>query len=345
MTEIADIELARQFCVDDLPGAGRAGARLNGILRKLDAGEPISPFSRLFLADSGLHALGALADGRSPWSDHRDRAERERTLRIEKATAKAVTDAVEHVKRRADIAAAANANVAAIMNDPVHRRRREGRELRQRFGLGYIDEEHYGRVMGCLRRVANRQRLPKEEVIWLQTKTVYCWTGELAKAWHMLEAEACTRAWQQNRNAWDAVNGSKHWRRAEEPHRALALTEAALSQSGLPARLSSALATTRGGAMRDLDRLDEAEELATEAHRLTPGDYRPCTLLGSIHIARGNHRLGLEWYEKAERLGAPCNTIEGELRSLLARLPVRERERLSALLNELDLDFFGPPVR
>lgn len=52
--------------------------------------------------------------------------------------------------------------------------------------------------------------------------------------------------------------------------------------------------------MRDLRRLDEAKALASEAHQLTSSDYRPCTLLGAVHIELGELPTGHEWYAKAE---------------------------------------------
>jgi tetratricopeptide (TPR) repeat protein len=232
--------------------------------------------------------------------EFRGAAEQEQTARIEQAKVKAVKDAAELAERAEARAAAVKATFEAMANDPALRRKREAKDLRQRFGVGYIESEDYRRVMALLRQVANGQRLNVEDLAWLKTEADYCWTDELQRAWHTLEAAALTKAWESSGDPWNAVNASGHWRKAGEPERALRLTDAALERVGSNSKLRSALATTRGGAMRDLRRLDEAKALASEAHELTSSDYRPCTLLGAVHIELGDLPTGHEWYAKAE---------------------------------------------
>src|SRR3546814_6451581 len=125
--------------------------------------------------------------------------------------------------------------------------------------------------------VAKGQRLALEDVAWLRTEAEYCWTDELQKAWHGLEAQALTEAWDRTGDAWNAVNASGHWRKAGDAERALSLTEKALARTSLPSKLRSALATTRGGAMRDLHQLEEAEALGRQAQD------RKSTRLNSSH--------------------------------------------------------------
>lgn len=221
--------------------------------------------------------------------------------------------------------------VPSVFNDSM-RRKREAKELRRRFNVGYVESEHYQRVMALLRQIANSQRLKANDVTWLMTEADYCWTEELQKAWHTLEATALSKAWERGGNAWDAVNASAHWRKADEPGRALGVTTAALAQVGRGPKLRSALLTTRGGALRDLRRLDEAKSLGCEAHELTPKDYRPCTLLGAVHLELGDLVAGHEWYAKAESLGAPPKAIDQDLRMLLARSPKQEQQRIREFL-------------
>ena len=249
-------------------------------------------------------ALVTLTDGKATLGEFQAAAEQEQAARIEEASVKAVKDAAELAERADARAAAVKATFAAMANDPALRRNREAKELRQRFGVGYIESEDYRRVMALLRQGATGQRLTVEDLAWLKTEADYCWTDELQRAWHALEAEALTKAWESSGDPWNAVNASGHWRKAGEPERALRLTDAALAKVGSNPKLRSALATTRGGAMRDLRRLDEAKALASEAHQLTSSDYRPCTLLGAVHIELGDLPAGHEWYAKAETLDA-----------------------------------------
>lgn len=341
MTRSHHADLAERYFLEDLPGATQLGARLNGILLRIDAGEQVTTLQRQFLATTGLHALVTLADGKATLGEFQAAAEQEQAARIEEASAKAVKDAAELAERADARAAAVKATFAAMANDPVLRRKREAKELRQRFGVGYIESEDYRRVMALLRQVATGQRLTVEDLAWLKTEADYCWTDELQRAWHALEAEALTKAWESSGDPWNAVNASGHWRKAGEPERALRLTDAALAKVGSNPKLRSALATTRGGAMRDLRRLDEAKALAGEAHQLTSSDYRPCTLLGAVHIELGDLPTGHEWYAKAESLGAPRRAIDHELRGLLMRSSSQEQQRIREYLLRHDPERFA----
>jgi len=259
MTRSLHADLAKRYFLEDLPGATQLGARLNGILLKIDAGEQVTALQRQFLATTGLHALVTLAEGKTTLGEFRAAAEQEQKVRIEEAAVKALKDAAELAERTEARAAAVQATFAAMANDPALRRKREAKELRQRFGVGYIESEDYPRAMGLLRQVANGQRLKVDDLAWLKTEADYCWTDELQRAWHALEAAALTKAWESSGDTWNAVNASGHWRKAGEPERALRLTDAALAKVGSNPKIRSALATTRGGAMRDLRRLDEAK--------------------------------------------------------------------------------------
>lgn len=341
MTRSLHADLAERYFLEDLPGAAQLGARLNGILLKTDAGEQITALQRQFLATTGLHALVTLVDGKTTMGEFRAAAKQEQAARIEEAAVKALKDAAELAERTEAKAAAVKATFAAMANDPALRRKREAKELRQRFGVGYIESEDYARAMALLRQVANGQRLNVEDLVWLKTEAEYCWTDELQRAWHALEAAALTEAWESSGDPWNAVNASGHWRKAGEPERALRLTEAALARLGPSPKLRSALATTRGGAMRDLRRLDEAKALASEAHELASNDYRPCTLLGAVHIELGDLPTGHEWYTKAESLGAPRQAIDHELRRLLIRTSIQEQQRIREFLLRQDPERFA----
>ena len=114
------------------------------------------------------------------------------------------------------------------------------------------------------------------------------------------------------------------------------MTEAALAATPQAPKLCSALKTTRGGAMRDLGRLSEARGLGQEAQLLTPKDFRPCTLLGAVHMELGEFSTGQEWYEKAEKLGAKSHSIDQDLRGILARAVPDLRAKLCAYLLSQD---------
>ena len=88
--------------------------------------------------------------------------------------------------------------------------------------------------------------------------------------------------------------------------------------------------------MRDLRRFAEALSFGEQAHNLTPNDFRPCTLSGAVNIELGLIDAGHAWYRKAQLLGARPDSIESELRSVLARMTPERREHISAHLLRLD---------
>ncbi|MCB1400155.1 MAG: hypothetical protein KDJ82_09945 [Rhodobacteraceae bacterium] len=195
--------------------------------------------------------------------------------------------------------------------------------------------------MRLLKQVAAEKRIQPEDVAWLSTEAPDCWTEKLQQAWHRVEALALSEEWERTSDVWAAVNASGHWRKADQPGKALELTGAALAISGLAGKPKSALSTTRGGAMRDVGRLAEAKKLGLDAHMLTPTDFRPCTLIGAVSMELGDLAAGHDWYTKAEELGAERGAIDHELRSLLVRSNPDAQERLRAFLLAQDC---APPL-
>lgn len=333
--------LAKQYFVDDLPGASQTGARLSGILLKIASADEVSQLSLSWLTTNRLHALHALACGSINWEAYERAAKLEQSARVEHAIEQAATNAAALAAHAAQRAADLKDYFAAKANDPKLRRQKEAKELRSRFGIEYVDADHYPRVMSLLRRVSNGDRLHTDDVVWLQTEAEECWTEELQRAWNTIEAEALTRAWSRSGDPWDAINASSHWRKAAKPNSALDLTKAALTKTHHTPKIQSALLTTQGGALRDQRRLDDAKSVGLEAHRLMPSDFRPCTLLGAVHIELGDLVVGHSWYTKAEKLGASRRAVDQDLRSLLARASSSEQLRIREFLIAQDPERFA----
>ena len=84
--------------------------------------------------------------------------------------------------------------------------------------------------------------------------------------------------------------------------------------------------------MRDLERRSVAIEMGEKAHALMPKDYRPCTLLGAVHMELRNFEKGRDWYEEARKRGAPEQGIDSELRSIFQQLDLAGREAMKNFL-------------
>ena len=318
-------ELAEKYFVDDLPGASLPGARLHTILERIDKGKTLSAIALSFLEQGGLQALRDLESGEIDLEVFSSRAAPERSSRITAVRLKEASDA-----------AAIKARFEAMANDPALRRKREAKELRRRYGLGFVDPDHYPRVMKLLKRIDGGRRPKPEDIAWLTIEAEDCWTAELRTAYHRLEAKALAEEWRRTGDLWAAVNASGHWRKAGEPKEALEITASAMTRDGSAPKIRAALRTTRGGAMRDLGLLAEAEVLGREAHDLAPNDFRPCTLLGAVVMQLGDFHTGHEWYRKAEALGAKRHAIDQDLRSVVASAARDLREGLCAFLLSQD---------
>lgn len=341
MSTASPVDLARKYCVDDLPGAATPGTRLQSILETLHIRSRLTRLQLPFLIERKLLALHELATGALTFDAFCPLALAEQEARVAAQRTKMDTEAAERQAQEAALAASSAAFFAKQASDPILQARRESKNLRDRYGLGFIEPDIYRRVMQILKRVDDGQRLSAEEVAWLSTDAEECWSPELRQAYHRLEAEALTAEWHQTGNPWAAVTASGHWRKAEEPLEALKITEAATTKGHLAAKVRSALCTTRGGAMRDLRRLPEALALGQEAQQLAPKDFRPCTLLGAVHIERGDYTAGMEWYERAAHLGATRHAVDQDLRGILARASPAEREQLRSFLLSRDKDRFA----
>lgn len=334
-----DDAMAARYFVDDLASAHQIGSMLYTILRAMDDGELISDARRQWLEKKGLNTLADLATGKIDHNAFCVHAAAERQVRIPTAandvdrvaqaeqSRREVADA-RHEAERARLKALSD----AYFNDPVRRRKLEWERLRRRFDTGYIQPQYYPRVMKLLAQLATGQRLSPSDALWFQTEGRGYWSEEAWRVWNSIEAESYADEWRRTGEAHKAAKASACWRKAEKAGDALTITEAALAKSSGNAKAQSMLMTTRGGAMRDLRRFEEALVQGQNAHALTPKNFHPCTLLGAVHIQLGNHVEGLRWYTMAEERGAKVAEVDQDLRSVWRRLNEDEKKGLGAVL-------------
>jgi len=189
--------------------------------------------------------------------------------------------------------------------------------------------------MGILRSVDSGVPIGKAELMFFAGEGGDYWTPQLRQTHHKILAEQAAVGWQNTKDFWQAINSCGHWRKAGVPDNRLRIAKEALEQEPRP-NARSALLTTGGGALRDLRQRAEAVQFGSEAHLLTPGDFRPCTLLGAVHIEMGDIVIGAEWYEKAEARGATREMIDRDLASILRAAPQDRRVQFKTALKEYD---------
>ena len=166
-------------------------------------------------------------------------------------------------------------------------------------------------------------------------------TDALRDAYHLVEAKFLAGEYRRTQDPWHAVNASGHYRKCSEAAAAIELLDTLPSQQLRDAKIRSAVCTTRGGGMRDLGRLDEALVMGEQGHQPQPRDFRPCTLLGAVHMELGNFGDARDWYAKAEGRGASERSIDSELRGILRRLDKSRREAMRAFLVAENPDRYG----
>ena len=139
---------------------------------------------------------------------------------------------------------------------------------------------------------------------------------------------------------WNAVNACAHWRSADAAGEALMIADEALSRKTAVSP-RAALLTTSGGALRDLGRLEEAITRGKEAHAVSPDDYRPCTLLGALHIEMRAYVEGAVWFMRAEARGARRHDVDREIDEILRAARPEDRKEIRRVFRAYDPERFG----
>ncbi|HOE40849.1 MAG TPA: hypothetical protein PLB25_04355 [Rhodoferax sp.] len=340
MTHLNPIELAQRYFVNDCPEATILASRLGNILDKLQQGHQISSIALGYLHKQGFFSLERLIQGEITYPQFCADAQAEQAQRVMLAQAQREAKIAEEAAREAAWAAryalerqrAEQARIARE-SDPRYIKKKHDQQLRVRYGIDqFIEKDCFGRLMDILHRVDGANRFTDEDVVWLKTKGRDYYSDTLKNVFHQREAKFFASEYQRTHDAWMAVNASKHYRKCDQAQSAHDLLAPIALEQQSSAKLKSALCTTYGGAMRDLGQHGPALQLGQRAHALMPKDFRPCTLLGALHIEMGNYQLGQEWYAKAQERGASKQAIDQELRGIFQRADKSNREEIKAFL-------------
>jgi hypothetical protein len=158
----------------------------------------------------------------------------------------------------------------------------------------------------------------------------------LKRAIHEIEAKYFREVFEKTNDPWAVVNASSNFRKAESPSEALSLVDCVEISSQSNDHLKSALCTTKGGALRDQMKYEEALDLGMQAHNFDSGSFHPCTLVGAIHFETGDFGLGEKWFAMALQRGATFDALDSEVRAILRRLDEVRRSTLADHLLKAD---------
>ncbi|MEJ8850455.1 hypothetical protein [Variovorax rhizosphaerae] len=341
-------KIAEYFCVSDIPGATIPSTSLSKILESMYLGQPLSSVSLKYLAGKDLLDLHRFATAQINYEEFVAAAQSAKQTRERVAVEKQRAAEAARSAREAEWEAengrrleAAKAAREALENDPKYIAKMKSRALRAKYGMHFIDQRAYPRLMAILEKVDSGRRMAEDDYIWLTTVAQEHFTAALESAFHQLEAEFFAEKFKRTGDPWNAVNASGHYRRCGQSEDALELLDAIGAHPVKHPKLQSAVCTTRGGAMRDLGRLDEARQLGEEGHEYRPGDFRPCTLLGAVHMELGNFDDARTWYAKGEVRGATQKSIDSELKRIFQRADKVKRDAIRAFLLREDPQRFA----
>ncbi|MGI2037315.1 hypothetical protein ACRN9Z_04465 [Shewanella frigidimarina] len=193
--------------------------------------------------------------------------------------------------------------------------------------LGINNIPKHSRTEELLQKLMARP-ISTDEKKWLDSEGIV--SDLIDKKYHLHLAHQHFQNWKQKSRPWELVNASAAYRKAEE----LTKIKKALDESypfNIPKnekKLKSALLTTYGGVCRDLKDYVNSIKLGLEAHKVTPLNFRPCTLLGAVYFSTGEFDLGHEWYDKAKERGFSQDAYDNDIKSVYFRASDEMKNRL-----------------
>lgn len=339
VTKIADY-----YFLDDIPSAKIPGTRIQTILLKFHQENKISDASLNYLINLKLNALVKYARKLLSFDEFIGEASKEqakRKIHKDEESRKAIETAEEREKERESVRKKQQEKQEQerqrLSKDPKHIAKLKNQNLRDKYGVcGFIEPEFLKRMMKIIRDIDSGKRLGAADVFWLETEadSYGYYSYELRSAFHDTEASFHALQFKKSNDVWAAINASSHYRKCQKSKEAEVLLNKIDIKKIKSARTKSAIYTTLGGVKRDLNKRTEAITLGEDAHKLISKDFRPCTLLGALHMELHDYSTGQSWYEKAIQLGASDASIYNDIRKILSRLDKVKRDEAIVYLLE-----------
>lgn len=221
----------------------------------------------------------------------------------------------------------------------------------------YKDKTPSSPLYAILQKLDKGERLEPTDVGWLEENKIeasqpsysyYGWqeerrsqgqrlfSGKIFTAYHKIEALFYGQEYKNTGNKWNLPNASSHWRKADEPESALKVTENLDFDKIKENKLKSALLTTRGGAFRDIHKLDDAQKCALKAIEYQPQSHHPYTLMGAICFERSQFSEGERWFSEAIKRGASPRDQDAEMKRVVKNAKNGKRREVVEYLLKKD---------
>lgn len=204
--------------------------------------------------------------------------------------------------------------------------------LKSKYAVSnYQDQSPNSPLYLILQKLEKDERIEPKDVGWLQENDLFY--GKIWTKYHIIEANFYQQEFKRTGNRWNLVNASSHLRKADRSKSALELTDNLPLNSIKDNKLKSALLTTRGGAFRDCDKLDDAEICALQAMKYQADSHHPYTLMGAICYQQGKYFGGDKWFNEAIKRGAKPLDMDSEIKSILNK--TKDEKQRQELVNYL----------
>ena len=340
------------YCLDHIESSMIPHSMLHKIIQKLKTKQKnvLTLQEKNYLLRQNLNSLYNFNEGKISFNQYKkeaanDKAHYEEIQALERLRLEKIKELekIEYEKQQAKLNHERKLREKAEMerrkkleSDPKYIEQQKEKQLIKKYEIDLFDvaKKNKVKIIEIIKLLDTDQRLPKEDSVWLNSVGRRFFTDSLKVKFHRVEAAFYLNEYKIKKSHWDAINASSQLRKAKASKEAETFLEKTEIKLDKNKRLLAAYFTTLGGVKRDLGKRDVAIECGEKAHETNKQDYRPCTLLGAIYMEQHNYTLGHDWYEKARDRGAPENSINSELKSILMKLDKAQRnEMISSLVN------------
>lgn len=191
--------------------------------------------------------------------------------------------------------------------------------LKKKYDVKYQTSSTDTRLLTILKNLDTSIQLKDDEVVWLEGEKLFRRSSKIYICHHKIEAHFCESEFKRLKNYWKLASASAHWRKAEKPLNAINLIRDINIDKIKPAKLRAALLTTLGGALRDVENLDQAEKSALKAISNYPDSHNPYTLMGALCYDTERYEEGSKWFEEAIKRGAQPKDEDSEIKKILRK--------------------------
>ncbi|GGA28171.1 hypothetical protein CYANOKiyG1_44390 [Okeania sp. KiyG1] len=196
-----------------------------------------------------------------------------------------------------------------------------------------------------LSKLDKGERLDKLMFTQLTTENLLTPGSKITTTYYQIEADFFEDEFKRTKDKWLIPKISSYWRKANKSLKALEITSKSkvnlekLKDKDLKARIL----VTRGAAFRDVRQLNEAKNLALQAHKIDSKSHHPCTLLGATCYGLGKYGDGDYWFEEAQQRGADIKDIDKEIKRLVKETSNRKKRKeiIEYLLKKIKGNMLG----